>query len=94
MVENSLYGATRLCYTPARYHSAPLERMGKRVAAGQNVDIGHLQSLTKRTRYSVVVAAVAICSLVIGVLIAIEAKRHMEKAVYARSAVEPGVRSC
>jgi hypothetical protein len=57
------------------------------------VDIGYLQSLTKRTRYSAVVAAVAVFSLLVGIYLALAGNEHMRAAVYARSAAEPGVSS-
>jgi hypothetical protein len=53
-------------------------KQGKRVAAGARVDIGYLQSLSKRTRYSVIVAAVAIFSLLVGIYMALQGTDHMQ----------------
>jgi hypothetical protein len=56
------------------------------------VDIGYLQSLTKRTRYSAVIAAVAVFSLLVAIWVALRGNAHMKAAVHTRSALEPGVR--
>jgi hypothetical protein len=55
------------------------------------VDIGYLQSLTKRTRYSVLIAAVAVFSLLVAIWVALRGNAHMKAAVHTRSAAEPGV---
>jgi hypothetical protein len=55
------------------------------------VDIGYLQSLTKRTRYSAVIAAVAVFSLLLAIWVALRGNAHMKAAVHTRSAAEPGV---
>eukprot|EP00611_Tribonema_gayanum_P004132 TRINITY_DN13326_c0_g1_i1.p1 TRINITY_DN13326_c0_g1~~TRINITY_DN13326_c0_g1_i1.p1 ORF type:complete len:940 (-),score=218.52 TRINITY_DN13326_c0_g1_i1:433-3252(-) len=69
---------------------APLEAMGRRIRAGQRVDINFLKSLTNRRQLGLGVAAVAIFSVLVGFDMRNANARNLNRMVSARSSVEPG----
>jgi hypothetical protein len=62
--------------------------MGRRVRAGQRVDIAFLKSLMKRRKYAMGVGAIAVFSVLIGVDIRLKCAANMDRLVTKRNQIE------
>jgi hypothetical protein len=66
-------------------------QMGARIKAGASIDIGHLQQLSSRRRWSFTIAAAGTASLALGALMGTWGIQNLKAAIANRSAAEPGI---
>ncbi|KAG5176341.1 hypothetical protein JKP88DRAFT_249450, partial [Tribonema minus] len=64
---------------------APLEAMGRRIRAGQQVDFAFLRSLTNRRKYAILIAALAIFSVMAGWNVRNHNARNLYALIESRS---------
>jgi hypothetical protein len=83
--------ALLLChYTTKQTAVRPLEKMVKKVRAGNSVDINKLEALSVRRYYSIFIAAIGFFSLLVGAWLQRTASDNIMHAVSARAEIGPG----